>query len=75
MLGGWIVVLILIGFSFFVSNTPVTKMCSRNCWLNELFQMLFGDRVSKMLIGSIILAIAVGLIGLANKIHRKKDRG
>lgn len=73
LLGGWIFVLILIGLGFFFSDTPVVKMCSRNCWLNELLHLLLGDRLAKILIGSIILMIAAGFIGLRRKISGKKD--
>ena len=67
-------VLILIGLGFFASDVPVTHMCRRDCWLNELLNMLLGDRIAKILIGSLFLLLAGALIGLVRKGLRKTDR-
>ena len=71
---GFAAVLILIGLGFFASDVPVTRMCRRDCWLNELLNMLFGDSVAKILIGSIFLLLAAGFIGLVRRGLRKRDR-
>jgi hypothetical protein len=70
---GFAAVLILVGLGFFASDVPVTRMCRRDCWLNEMLNMLFGDRVAKILIGCIFLALAFGFLGLVRKNLHKKE--
>lgn len=70
---GFAAVLILVGLGFFASDVPVTSMCRRDCWFNELLHMMFGDRVTKILIGCIFLAFAFGFLSLLRGGLRKKD--
>ena len=70
---GFVAVLVLVGLGFFASDVPVTRMCRRDCWLNEMLNMLFGDRVAKILIGCIFLALAFGFLGLVRKSLNKKE--
>jgi uncharacterized PurR-regulated membrane protein YhhQ (DUF165 family) len=64
---GFAAILVLVGLGFFASDVPVTRMCRRDCWFNELLNLMFGDRVAKALIGSIFLLLAVGFIGLVRR--------
>jgi len=70
---GFAAVLILAGLGFFTADVPVTRMCRRDCWFNELLAMVFGDRLAKVLIGSVFLVFAAALINLAWGSSRKKD--
>jgi uncharacterized PurR-regulated membrane protein YhhQ (DUF165 family) len=70
---GFAAVLVLIGLGFFAADVPVTRMCRRDCWFNDLLNLLFGDRVAKILIGALFMVFAVMLIRLARGGPRKKD--
>ena len=67
---GFAVVMILVGLGFFAADVPVTRMCRRDCWLTELLNMIFGDRITKIFLGSIFLLLATSCIRLARKIGR-----
>lgn len=66
---GFAATLILVGLGFFAADVPVTRMCRRDCWLNEVLNLLFGDRIAKVVIGSLFLVLAGVLIKFAARVR------
>ena len=62
----------VIGTEILISSEPLATLCRRECWLNALLGLLFGESGGKVVLSLLWYSVGALLLFIALRRHRYK---